>query len=439
MKGSIEIRRDRGEGCQRIASYQLKISKNIRSFFSGERFFAAYEFELEDIPDGICVLPLLSNLLPASWVLNATVVVEEADRSFLESAEEIKKGFQELYPQVDFSGGIECRRLIETRSRDGGGRSLTLFSGGVDSLTTFFSRRSEIAGIATIWGADMALDYPGGWGKIRSQNQAFASHHGVCFHAIRSNLRSFFHEYRLNKLCAHVPDFSNWWGNIQNGWGLLGLCAPLTVHAGYPQVFIPASYWRDQTGYSWGSHPLIDGKARWADIGVVHEGYDLARQQKMAFLAQTIRSEVPDLWLRVCYTGVRGDNCNRCEKCCRTIVGLMIEGLDPNSHGFRVSEETFDDFLKYWRRGTYHLSKGDIIFWQDLQNALRKKREFKAPYGASFFDWIRDVDLGEMKRLSARKFRGFDFLLNLTQYIPSWARTWLRRRYRSLKRFFAKR
>ena len=135
-------------------------------------------------------------------------------------------------------------------------------------------------------------------------------------------MQQLFNRYSLWK------DFKikDWWGSVSHGLTLLGLVAPLTALKKIKTVIIAATHTKDFKE-PWGSHPLIDNNIRWADVRVIHDGYELSRQKKIRYYIIRYPHYLP--YLRVCYFSRNNYNCGYCEKCLRTIIALILEGINP--------------------------------------------------------------------------------------------------------------
>lgn len=77
-----------------------------KKYFTDERRFKVeYTVDISGVPESIAVLPLLCNILPVAWVMNATIKVPYVDAAFYKYLENIKDGYKNMYPQLKFRGG----------------------------------------------------------------------------------------------------------------------------------------------------------------------------------------------------------------------------------------------------------------------------------------------------------------------------------------------
>lgn len=79
--------------------------------------------------------------------------------------------------------------------------------------------------------------------------------------------------------------------------------------------------------FPWGSTPLTDPLVRTESFGVVHDGADHDRTEKVEWLVRNAPPGVVER-LRVCWEGPSLDrNCGRCEKCVRTALNFWAAGV----------------------------------------------------------------------------------------------------------------
>jgi hypothetical protein len=128
----------------------------------------------------------------------------------------------------------------------------------------------------------------------------------------------------------------------------------------------------------------------------------MTRQEKVRFLTRIIREEEPNLQMHVCWKDMSGGNCGRCEKCCRTMVGLALAGVDTGKHGFPARP----DLLPYVRRclenGEWLVDRQTAFSWASLGDDIRRQRRmFADGERQRFVDWLATVPLQRMIAISA--------------------------------------
>ena len=267
-------------------------------------------------------------ILPAVWLCDASLEVEALDSDFLDHVKDIKDGYIKMYPMLSFGGSIITRPELNEPLKSTN-ETACFFSGGVDAHTSFFKHKDESPALLTIWGADIKLNDTEGWNNVWSYTKEIAEECGVNCYSVRSDFRSVLIEGRIDQVIILSKD--NWWHGFQNSIAIISLAAPLAYIFGWTDLYLASSFSEDIEGEFTGSSiPSIDNNLCFCGCHTRHDGYELNRQQKLDYLAhigQRIR-------LRVCWESSGGGNCSSCEKCYRTILGLVAEGVDPNDYGF---------------------------------------------------------------------------------------------------------
>jgi hypothetical protein len=98
--------------------------------------------------------------------------------------------------------------------------------------------------------------------------------------------------------------------------------------------------------------------------------------------------------LIVCDTVPRSTlNCSSCEKCSRTIVGLILEGIDPRGLGFAVNQKTLELVRARLENGTHALQDHQVWLWKDIQRCIPSKLDHNLFGASEFFSWLSSFDL----------------------------------------------
>jgi hypothetical protein len=106
--------------------------------------------------------------------------------------------------------------------------------------------------------------------------------------------------------------------------------------------------------------------------------------------------------LRVCWNFGEGleartaINCQRCEKCARTIVALAVGGVDPGSCGFNITADTVKflwEFLASGKMPGSHLA----LWWAPMQREIPEDIKGEMFGLREFLQWFRTFDLGNVE------------------------------------------
>jgi hypothetical protein len=375
-------------------------------YFRETTFFVEYgdSVELDGLDPALLVIPVLGTVVPVAWALGLRVHVERVDAVFATACDQLADVFRSMYPVFAASGfGIDGERVVlEPKASDG---ALQLYSGGVDSATTLIRHRAEVRELVTVWGADVALENKTLWQQLSAvvaESPLTSSHERV---EVRSNLRTFVDDHRLNYVFGKGLGYTDWWPAVHHAIGLISLTAPLAATRGRRTVYF-ASGASGDFPVPWGSAPHIDALVRWAGTRIEPDGSELTRQAKLGeVLAPWIRAGNP-VELAVCYKASRGwdgqINCGHCEKCLRTASGLLAAGVDPRDTGIPVVASSFAAWRAGVERGDVTFGPNEVYQWRDL----RKGAQAAGPSGDAAADeylgWLATFDFTILDRPSSR-------------------------------------
>jgi hypothetical protein len=150
----------------------------------------------------------------------------------------------------------------------------------------------------------------------------------------------------------------------------------------------------------WGSHPSLDNTIRWASTEVIHDGYELSRQEKLLMFADHFKKFDGHFILRSCWYSEIGGNCGYCEKCSRTILGLELAGLDPNRFGFKINSDTFFNIKHNLLNGEWWFGDDQLFMWEDIKRHAYLKENIVHPEARELIDWLQTMDIKSFQRTS---------------------------------------
>lgn len=386
---SIQIPVIKGNGIK----VAFECSPKLKSYFTPPPhylFDIQYNINMCGIPASVAVIPLVCNLLPIVWLTDSVLKVESLDKDFYNSIDKFKQGYIDMYPHMAFKGSVEVGKLEEERPKSANGKVAAFFSGGVDAFATLIAHLDKKPTLLTVRGSDFALDDVEGWRNVSNLVEETSRELGCDYIYISANFRSFLNERSLNRLVEKSGD--SWWHGFQHGIGLLGLAAPVAYTKGFETVYIASSYTKDDH-FTCASHPDIDNNVRYCGAHIIHDQYECTRQNKLTHICEFLRKSHKHIFLRVCWISRGGKNCCVCEKCLRTIYGILAEGMNPEKLGF-----PFLDYDKLKRLIQKRLIIGDRLlpFWIDIQKRFIENKA-KADYGADI-NWIYTYDFNQCDR-----------------------------------------
>ncbi|TNJ46460.1 hypothetical protein KFZ70_13585 [Tamlana fucoidanivorans] len=342
----------------RKVNYDYSVTDTIKKYFNAEhKFYIKYGEDVRNVPTSILVIPFLSNFLPISWFANFDIEVEEIDEGFNFAIKKVKDEFQKQFHDYSILGDLNYRKLISNKIE--GKKTAMLFSGGVDAYATYIRTYDQIPDLVTILGADIDIDDKKQWGEFTNfiESEELLKNNKKVY--IETNVRNFY-TYQVELLLKDI----GWWGKVQHGLSLIGSLAPISYLRSYSKIYIASSYTK-AIDIAWGSTPQIDENITWSGIKVFHDGYELQRQDKVDLITKFSNETNNKFKLRVCYSELRTEfNCSCCEKCYRTILGIILNGKNPNEYGFNVDKGVYNEIFKVLKQ--YGSNIGMNYFWWEL-------------------------------------------------------------------------
>lgn len=378
--------------------YDFSVSTGLKKYFSGKQFIIEYSENIESVPNSIASIPFVCNMLPIVWLNNATLKIPELDKDFFEAIPEFKNGYIQMFPESNFAGEIIttpvnncCNSLTK--------KSAALFSGGLDAVNTLVDHIDENPHLIAIWGADIEYDNIDGWEIVCNGLNSSAKTFGLPLTVIRSTFRDIdYHEKFLNN------DFSTqlkdgWWHGLKHAIALLGHTAPYIYLKGITTLYIASSYSPEDEPVRCASNPITDNLMRFNGCKVIHDGYELNRQNKITNVVQYHNKTKKNFNLHVCWENQSGNNCCHCEKCYRTMAGIIAEGEDPVDYGFLEAYTKLPYMHEYIienRSSSDEFKK----FWSHIQKRLidNKKTVMTTPYW-QYIKWLEPIDFNKTQKL----------------------------------------
>ncbi|WP_276255591.1 hypothetical protein [Halomontanus rarus] len=371
--------------------------KRLRRFFTGDPFRVEYDVDMTSLSPEIAVIPALAHVCPVAWANGIDVRVPTIDATFLDALEDVRAVLRRMYPTFIEGGEIRASEVVDARADRSPAEfddSGLLFSGGIDSVASYVRHHDEEPTLISVQGWVVGVEQDDRWDGARRQIDEFAADRGLDVQNIRSNMKSCLD---MPMLQAHYKRYVDgaWYSSVGHGLGLVALCAPLSDALGLDTIHIASSH-TAEFDQPWGSHPDIDDKVRWAYTEGNHDGYELSRQEKIDLIADYVRSESQPFPIRTCVHDERGGNCNECEKCYRTMCGMVLAGLDPNRFGYEMDERTFVRVRESLERQAFVMDDHTVFHWRDIQNHTGRNRDVPVDGATEFFEWLATVDIDEI-------------------------------------------
>ncbi|MDO4648966.1 MAG: hypothetical protein Q4B26_09975 [Eubacteriales bacterium] len=372
-------------------TYHYTYSDDLADYFTEKPFLIEYQENVEHVPDAVCAIPFLANVLPVIWVTDGDFYCEELDEEFYHAIPEFKQGFIKMYPDCDFGGRVHSDNLRKTEQGDPN-QCAMFFSGGVDSLYTFIAHIKEKPDLISIWGSDIKFENEEGWKKTHACIWEQCKNFDRKDIVIRSTFREFQWEAHLSRDYKKVIG-DNWWHGVKHGLALLGHVAPYAYLHKLSRMYIASSFCEKDRPYTCASDPTIDNYVRYCGCQVIHDGYEHTRQDKIRKIIQFVEETGVPMPLHVCWESQSGKNCSHCEKCYRTMFELMIEGANPEDYGFAMHKGIGIE-IEQMLRDKLTARRIHPHSWLETQEDLRRrKKSLRRNPNKEEIAWILDLDL----------------------------------------------
>ncbi|MCF8261483.1 MAG: hypothetical protein K9J12_11970 [Melioribacteraceae bacterium] len=247
------------------------------------------------------------------------------------------------YKHVDLSN-IGSRADEENLAQGVG----AFFSGGIDSFYTLLKNQEEITHLIFINGFDVTLGKSSIEEKTSELIRACGKEFGKKVIEIETNLRDFMKTY---------VSFPIHHGSFLAATGHL-------LSSEINKIFLPAADSYGEMG-NVGSHPLLDPLWSSDKVEYIHDGCEASRMEKLPIV---MKSKFASEHIRVCYA--KSDtvmNCGKCEKCVRTITGLMAINALEDCKSFNTKIDV-KDILKIELTDSKRPFYTEILYALDKEN-----------------------------------------------------------------------
>lgn len=398
------------EVCQNTVTYQYSITEGLSPYFcKSSQFFVEYmvdgmPLDLQQVPVSILAIPFVCNVLPIVWLTDAELIVPELDKDFYESISEFKQGYIDMHKDASFKGIVSVGKVVENIPAVTG-RSASFFSGGVDAWCTLTRHLVEKPDLIAVWGADIQFDNVAGWNILRDALTESAQELSLPLITIHSSFRKFINEGALDNAFFSVLH-DGWWHGAQHGIGLIGHAAPCNYLRGVSTQYIAASFSPEDGALSCASWPTIDNFVRYSDCKTVHDAF-IQRQDKIKQIISYRRQYNTDIKLHVCWQSVGGKNCCRCEKCYRTIMGIVLEGDSASQYAFPESDWSYSAMRDFMRE-QLAIPFDPVVakYWKQLQSTfIENKAMLRAKPYYKDIKWIETFHFDHPERYWKRRLK----------------------------------
>ena len=400
-----------------LVNYHFSVSPELEKYFTAKTLFVEYDRNVEDVPDSILAIPFVSCLLAFSWVVDCNLWVREIDKTFYNSVSRIREAYREIYDHFPLKGRFApaiLRHNDISHIKHSPSNAILLFSGGADCQATFIRNMSKCPVLCNIQGwyrdldqVDIAAD------ADKRDISRFAEEYQVetCF--VRSNFACLFSDQFDKTFAKSIGD--TMWHGFLHSMAFIGIVIPIAYLSAINEILIASSLTIGLNFYC-ASNLTTDSEFGFAGTGfTTHDGFELNRQDKMGIIVKHQRETDKPYFMRVC--SFNDHNCCECEKCFRTILGIVAEGGDIKDFGFNIEgslKEHWEDVL-YRRAGLMSFKSEKFIHWPHIQKRMRENYDIIKD--KDFVDWFLNFDFDKAKREGLRRYYRQNFFSILKRKI----------------------
>lgn len=381
--------------------YFFSVSKELQKYFKKtNHLFFEYNNDLAGIPNSILAIPFVANIVPLIWITDSTLFIDELDKHFYECLNKLKSAYQKMFPNVDFKGEVLVNTIVEN-SYTPENEAASLFSGGLDALTTFIRIKDKRPLLITEFGwHEEDIQKSDVWEADKENAINFARSHGLENILIQSNYGNFFNTESIDRdFNRNLGD--SWWHGLHHGLAIISAAIPMAFKLKIGCIYIASSN-SPLLKVSCASDPTVDNEIKYASGRVFHDGYELNRQDKVKVLVDYYSTNRDFVNVRVCF---KNDvNCCKCEKCLRTIMGIIAEGEDPSHYGFKIPISVSEHIKTCMNDEVKFFTNTFIkIYWEIIQEKMKVNKD-KVLY-KDLLEWFLNYDFVSERKKSLFKYR----------------------------------
>jgi hypothetical protein len=392
---------------QNRVDYFFTIEGNLQKYFNrNNHMFLEYNDDISEIPNAILAIPFVANVMPLIWITDSTLIVDSLDKSFYECLNNVRTAYQRMFPNVEFKGLLAVDE-IEEHVYMPEHEAASLFSGGLDAVTTFIRVKDKKPLLITEYGwHDDEIQESEVWNADKENAISFAKQYGLDNILIQSNYGTFIHAKNID-YDFHKRLGDSWWHGLHHGLAIISAAIPMAFHLKIQCMYIASSN-SPLFQVACASDPTIDNHIRFASGKVNHDAYELTRQDKVRVVIDYYTATKEPVQIRVCFKNK--ENCCNCEKCLRTILSIVAEGSDPKDFGFNVPKQLSSHVQLFLDKEVKSFTPTFItIYWKIIQDTMRENKE--KIVDKELLGWFMDYDFAAERKKALLKYR-------VTQFVP---------------------
>ena len=396
--------------------YHFEATGILKPYFSTDTMFIEYQEDMSMVPESILAVPFVANIIPLMWATNTVMWVRELDQTFYDAMLRVHDAFQRLYSHFPLKGNLIPAKFIENHM-DVKRESLLLFSGGLDANCTYVRIRDTKPMLFNIqgWYKSLTDTDKAAEADIRDVN-SFAKREGTDSSSAKSNFAVVVKETEWDKK-IRPQIHETWWHGFNHGMAFITIAMPLAFKHGIKNIYIASSVPMGEFAFC-ASHVTTDSEYRFAGVGkCIHDGSELVRQEKVQTVVAYQKTTGQPYPMRVC--SFNDHNCCECEKCFRTVLGLVAEAVDVRDFGFNIDKplkEHWEDVISR-RSGLMSFKSERVYHWPYIIPRMKANYDKMTQEQREFVDWFISFDFDKAQKESRWRYYRQNFFSILKRKI----------------------
>lgn len=389
-----------------LVECEVVVSDELKKYFTSNRFFVEYDEDITSVPESILICPFVGSLLALAWITNSVIWIKEIDRKFYESLSRVKEAYEDIYYYYPLKGRVVPSIFVDNILADNNSenKSLILFSGGADCHASLIRNMSKKPILCNIQGWYKSYDTIDKVAEADKRDiDAFAKIFQFPFSFVRSNFAT------IQNLDAFDRDYQkalgdSLWHGFLHSMAFISIAIPIAFKHSINEIIIASSL---TTGLNFlcASNSTTDAEFRFASHGLVlHDGFELHRQNKIHVITDFQRKIGKPYFMRVC--SFHETNCCACEKCFRTVLGIVAENSDPEDFGFHINKTLKDHWQDVMGKhiALMGFSSERALHWPHIIKRMKDNYSAMSKDKQEFVDWFLAYDFEGQKKKALKKY-----------------------------------
>ena len=335
-----------------------------------EGLYVEISGDASQIPEAILAIPFVGVMLTASMLLDIDIHVPVVDCAFYENIKMMKKVYKEMFPASHFNFNVTAD-IVQDISYVAY-RKATFFTGGVDATSALLENIDQKPILLNIWGGDVRLTDSSSHQQLEKYFQKLSRDLDLEYAFVKTDAREMWIEMDLDMLLhSHMDSKRNhdWWASIAHILSMTTSIAPYAFLQGIETCYVGSSY-LDGTSIFDSNNDKLISTIRFGSTHFESVDGQIDRLEKTKKIIDFCDTTGFDFQLKVCWNRVAGENCSNCEKCYRTIMGIVVNGGDPNQYGFKVTSETYHKIRELLKN-----NKVNEAFWTPIVDSFKRTKD----------------------------------------------------------------